>query len=75
MFDGLRGSAIPKEILVRLYERWNKLNGHNTTIKAHTIKSLLTAELKRMLPALEHSEQLYIGVSFRKDLMPGMCGK
>jgi hypothetical protein len=75
VFEAQSGSVIPKEMVVRLYERWSRLNGHHTPIKPYIIKSLLTSEMKRMLPGLEHCEQFYMGVSFRKDLTQGLNSK
>jgi hypothetical protein len=50
--DKQKSSFIPKEIVIRLYERWSQLNGHQYPLQPSLIKGLLTAEMKRMLPGL-----------------------
>jgi hypothetical protein len=57
-------------MILNLYLRWNELINRQLLIrKLSTIKSLLTNEIKRLFPNVDHYEKIYRGIRFRDDLM------
>jgi hypothetical protein len=63
-------------MILSLYLRWNQLNNRQSLVRRQPLlKSLITNEIKRLCPNVDHSERCYRGIAFRDDLMQGVAIK